>query len=989
MKTKFSGILTLLLAFVVQFTFAQEKTVSGTVSDNNGLPLPGATVIIEGTSTGASADFDGNYSIIANVGDVLNYSFVGYTGQSLPVGASNTINVSLQPDNALEEVVVTAFGTKTRRATTGSVVEVKAADIEKVPVSSFEEALQGQVAGLQSNNASGQPGSSSNVRIRGRGSINGSTAPLYIIDGNPVNVGASAAGPSSTAAAELSNSMSNLNPADIESITILKDASSTSIYGARGANGIVLITTKKGREGKTTFNYSSQVGVSSRTNVNFEVLNASEYTELHREAQINDGVAPAIAVLNYPDSENYDWVDKAFKDDAITAQHNFSASGGNEKTTFFASVGYLDQQGLALGSYLKRLSAKINMQNKVSDNVNFGFNVQGSRSTQGTPQTDSAYFISPVTGGYLNAPTAPFYNEDGTPNQAIPFTNASFLAVDEYNTDRFATYRLLASAFAEIGITDHIKFRTNWGTDLQFANLTAYDDPRTGGNTAEGLGRATKDLSEEIIWNISNTLTYSNTFGEKHNFSLLLGQEAASNTIENITASSENFSTFQLRTLVSGSTPVTTFSDNLGAKLLGFFANMNYGFDNKYNFNATYRKDASSRFGSDNQWGSFYAFGANWVASQEEFLANVDWLDNLKILGSYGIQGNLPGGRYDWRGLYGSGFDYGGQPGNGATQSASPGLKWEEQELTEVGIELGLFNRVNIEAAWYSRETKDLILDVPVSLTDGVSGGTIRQNFGALKNSGFEVNLNAEVLRAKDFSWNLGGNITLNTNELVKIGDEFEDGTKIRREGEAYDTFYMPVWAGVNPANGNPMWFDENNNLTESYANAEFQITGNAEPDFYGGFTSLITYKGLALNALFSYSYGGELYNNVGRISDTDGGFSNINQSRKQLDRWQQPGDVSPNPRRIQGGNNSSNSFSSRYLEDGSYLRLRTLNLAYNLPSKFTDQLGLSTVRLYLQGQNLVTWTEATYDPEQILNGTSWFVYPNARTYSFGVDVQF
>ena len=986
MKTKFSGILTLLLAFVVQLTFAQEKTISGTVSDENNLPLPGATVVISGTSTGTSTDFDGNYSINANVGDILNFSYVGYSGQSLTVGASNSINVTMQADNALEEVVVTAFGAnKTRRATTGSVVEIKSEAIEKVTVSSFEEALQGQVAGLQSVNESGQPGSSSTVRIRGRGSINGSTQPLYIIDGNIVNVGSALAGPD----AQLSNSLSNLNPADIESITVLKDASSTSIYGARGANGIILITTKKGKSGKTAFNYSSQVGVSGLTDVNFEVASASEYIELQREAQINDGVAPAIAVLNYPDGEDSNWYDAAFKSDAITQQHNFSASGGNEKTTFFASMGYMDQQGIALGSYLKRLSAKLNMQNRVSDNVNFGFNVQGSRSTQGTPITDAAYFISPVVGGYLNAPTAPLYNEDGSPNQDIPFSGASFLADQAYNDDRFTTYRFLASVFAEIGITEHIKFRTNWGTDLQFANFTTYDDARTQGNTAFGLGRANKDISEEIIWNISNTLTYSNTFGDKHNFSLLLGQEAASNEAENIAASSENFSTFQLRTLVSGSTPVTTFSNNLRTKFLGFFGNMNYAFDNKYNLNATFRRDASSQFGSDNQWGTFYAFGANWNATQEKFLSNVSWLNNLKILGSYGIQGNLPGGSYDWRGLYGSGFDQDGLPGNGSTQAANPELKWEEQELSEVGIELGLFNRVNIEAAWYNRETKDLILDVPVSLTDGVNGGTIRQNFGALKNSGFEVNLNAEVLRAKDFSWNLGGNITLNTNEIVKIGDEFVDGTKIRREGEAYDTFWRRVWAGVNPANGNPMWLDENDNLTENSALAELQITGTAEPDFYGGLSSLIKYKQLSLNTLFSYSYGGKVYNSAGFITDSDGAFSNVNQSRKQLDRWQNPGDVSPNPRRVAGGNNNSNSASTRYLEDGSYLRLRTAVLSYDLSSKFTDQIGLTGLRLYLQGQNLLTWTEATFDPEQVFQGTAFFVYPNSKTYSFGVDVQF
>ncbi|MDB4304049.1 SusC/RagA family TonB-linked outer membrane protein, partial [Desulfosarcina sp.] len=840
--------------------------------------------------------------------------------------------------------------------------------------------------GLQSVNNSGQPGSANTVRIRGRGSINGSTQPLYIVDGVPVNVGAPAAGPS----ADLQNSMSNLNPADIETVTILKDASSTSIYGARGANGIILITTKKGKQGKTRFSYSSQVGVSSLTDVDLSVLSASEYIELHREAQINSGTEPAIAVLNYPDTDvDTDWYGLAFQDDALTQQHNFSASGGNEKSTFYASMGYMDQQGIALGSYLKRLSAKLSVTSQVSDKVKFGMNVNGTKSNQGTPLTQSAFFISPVVGGYLNAPNSPAYNEDGTPNQDIPFSGASFLAVDAYNDDEFVTYRFLGNVFAEFQISDNLKFRTNWGTDLQFANQTGYDDPRTQGNTAFGVGRANKDLSEEVIWNVSNILTWSQTLGEKHNYSLLVGQEAASNTFENIAGSSENFSTFAFRTLVSGATPVTTFSNNGSSKLMGFFTNLNYSFDSKYHLNATYRKDASSRFGPDNQWGSFWAVGGNWVATNEAFLSDVSWLNTLKVLASYGIQGNLPGGLYDHKALYGSGYDYGGLPGNGSNQSASPSLKWEEQQLFEVGIELAMFDRVSLDATYYSRETEDLILDVPISLTNGVNGGTIRQNFGAMKNSGFEFALRADVIRSNDVTWSVNGNITLNTNEITRIDSEFDDGTKIRREGEAYDTFWMPVWAGVNPANGNPMWYDENDNLTQNYADAEYRITGTAEPEFFGGFGSTLRWKALSLNALFTYSYGNEIYNNAARIIASDGAFSNINQNREQLDRWQQPGDLSPNPRRLQGGNNNSNEFSSRWLEDGSFLRLRTVNLSYELPSKYLDQLGFTGIRMYVQGQNLLTFTEFTMDPEQAIQGTSFFIYPNSKTISVGLDLQF
>lgn len=581
MKLKLTWLTALFMAFVMQLSYAQETTITGNVTSvADGLPLPGVNVIVKGTTRGVQTDFDGNYSINVTVGETLVFSFVSMRSVEFVVGNSTTINVSMEEDvSTLDEIVVTAYGTKTRRATTGSVVEIQSEVIEKVPVSSFEEALQGQIAGLQSVNNSGQPGSANTVRIRGRGSIEGSTQPLYIVDGIPVNVGSPAAGTS----ADLQNSMSNLNPADIESVTILKDASSTSIYGARGANGIILITTKKGKEGKTRFSYSSQVGVSSLTDVDLEVLSASEYIELHREAQVNSGIAPAVAVLNYPDTDvDTDWYDLAFSEDALTQIHNFSASGGNEKTQFFTSLGYMDQQGLALGSYLKRLSAKINVQNTVSDKVKFGMNVSGSRSVQGTPLTNAAFFISPVVGGYLNAPIAPAYNEDGSPNQDIPFSGASFLAVDAFNDDRLVTYRMIGDVFGEVQITDKLKFRTSWGMDLQFANYNNYNDARTQGNTAFGVGRATKDLSEEVIWNLSNVLTWSQSIGDRHDFSILVGQEAASNTFENILASSENFSTFAFRTLVSGATPVTTFSADGSSKLMGFFTNLNYSFDSKY-----------------------------------------------------------------------------------------------------------------------------------------------------------------------------------------------------------------------------------------------------------------------------------------------------------------------------------------------------------------------------------------------------------------------
>jgi len=989
MKTKFSGILTLILALVVQLSFAQEKTITGTITDDTGLPLPGVNIIIKGTNTGTQSDFDGNYSLQAETGKTLIFSYIGFQKQQIKVGASNSINVTMEAGSTLDEVVITGYGgNQAERAITGSVVELKSESFKDVPVSGFEEVLQGKVAGVQSINGSGQPGSSSTIRIRGRGSINGNTQPLYVIDGIPLNSQTSAAGPDPT----LKSSLSQINQNDIESITVLKDASSTSIYGSRGANGVILITTKRGRRNsKTTFNFSSQVGVSARASSR-EFLNAAQYLRLSREGAINAGATPEQAMEQFPETGfDTNWQDLAFDDGAITRRINASARGGGEQTSFYTSIGYEENEGLALGSYLDKLSGKLSLDNKVSDRVRFSVNASGVRTQQGTPGTEAAFFNGPVTGGYLNAPTAPAFNEDGSPNQDIPFTGASFLAIDAYDTEQTVTYRFLGNASATIGITDDLEFSSTWGVDLQFANNTEYNSPLSAGNTAEGIGRATKDLSDAFLYNISNVLSYSTDFGEKHTFSAILGQEATEFETENTFAQSEEFSTFLLTTLNSGANPVTAGSFDAGYSIASYFANANYGFDNKYYINGTFRRDGSSRFGANEKYGNFWAVGTNWNVSNESFLANADWLNNLKIRGSYGIQGNQPDTYYGFIPQLGSGFDYNGSPGQNETQVANPDLKWEEQKLFEVGVDFRLFDRVYSEISYYNRTTEDLILDVPLSFLLGDLNNSAAQNFGSLENKGFEIKFGVDIIKNEDFYWNVETNISVNRNKIVKLVDEFNDGTKIRREGEAFDTFFMPEWVGVNPENGNPQWLDENDEITEDYAVAEAaaRIVGTAESDYFGGLSTNAEYKGFSINALFSFRQGGKIYNNTRRITDSDGAFTNINQGIEQLDRWQNPGDITDVPRRVNGGNNNSNLFSTRWLEDGSYVRLRNATVAYSVPGELLADIGLSSLRIYAQGLNIVTWSDVTGDPEQAIQGTTFFSYPNAKTYTVGVDLTF
>jgi len=986
MIKNYKALLLLLTVFSVQAIFAQ-KTITGIVSDETS-PLPGVSVLIKGTNSGTETDFDGNYSIKAKKGQILEYSFIGMATVVKTVGDSNIINVTLSQstDNILEEVVVTAYGArKAKRAVTGSVQEIKSSEIKDVPVTSFIESVKGRFTGLQSINSSGQPGSSNTVIIRGIGSFQGETQPLYVIDGIPMNTTASYAGPNG----DNKSSLAQLNQADIESITVLKDASSTSIYGARGANGVILITTKQGKSGETKFSFDSSIGYSSRA-TKIDVLSSDDYLMLQREARTNSGTTEENALIMYPDTDvNTDWQKEAFSDSALTNRIHLSAKGGGEKTSFYTSLGYDNTEGMALGSFLKKISTKISVNNKASDNINIKFNVTGSRSNQGTPLTDAAYFVSPIVGGYLYAPTAPVYNEDGNPNQDIPFTGASFVAQHVYDVDEFITYRIFGDLTTNITFLNDFNFNSKIGMDLQYANASTYDSPLTAGNTAFGRGRAAKDLSDALIWTINNSLNWNKKI-KIFNLDVLIGQEVTEFKAENVWAYTENFSTSQLQTLVSGAEPTVTYSYNSDWKLASFYSSANIGFfDSKYNLTATFRKDGSSRFGKAHRWGTFWATGINWNISREDFLQKYSWVNNLKLRASYGIQGNQPSTFYGSLPSLSSGYDYDGNPGQYETRIANPDLKWEEQDLFEVGIDFKFFDVIYGEANYYERKTNDLFLSVPLSITQGDTDNQAIRNWGSMENIGYEAKLGVNIFNKENFEWNIEANLSFNKNKVTKLTEEFRQGSKIRRVGEAFNTFYMPVWAGVNPDDGTPQWYDENNEITGVYDDAEYRVVGIADPDYYGGFSTYLRYKDLSLNAQFFTSQGNKIYNNTSRVLQSDGGFTDLNQSIKQLDRWQEPGDITDVPQRLSGGNNNSNQFSTRWLEEGSYVRLRDITLSYNLSNKTFSKMGFHSIRMYLQGHNALTWTDFSLDPEQTIQGTSWFKYPNPKTYSMGVNISF
>ncbi|SDX11110.1 TonB-linked outer membrane protein, SusC/RagA family [Lutibacter oricola] len=989
MKTKFNGILTLLFALLVQLTFAQEKTISGTVTDDSG-PLPGVNVIIKGTSNGTQTDFDGKYSLKANAGDVFVFSYVGMETVEKTVGASNTINAILKGTNVLEEVVVVGYGTKAKRATTGSITTLKSEVIEESPAANFAESLQGKATGLQSVSASGQPGSNSAVRIRGTASINGLTEPLYIVDGIPITANANTDLGSGGLDSGNRDPLSNINPSDIESVTILKDASSTSIYGSRAANGVIMITTKRGKSGKAKFNFTSQVGISARSVDKLEMLNTQEFLELHREADINAGKEPALALLDWPDSDvDTDWSEYAYRDwQAVTKRHNLSVNGGSDNFNYFASVGHLAQEGIAVNSGIERLNATLNINATTSETTRVGMNFSYSRTDQATSLAESAYFASPVTATYLFRPTSYPYNEDGTPNQVNPVTGGTSFIQDLYYDDEGSiTDRIIGGVNFAWDFYPDFTFQTKFGMDKSFFNYKSYGSSANSSNPSGGS--ATRVYQEAYNWTLTNTVRWNKDLNESHHLDLLLGQEINKEGEDGFWVDTEDFPNGILQNVGSAATVTGHSSNTEDSSIQSYFFNANYDYNKTYHLNGTFRRDASSRFGPDNKWGNFWSVGGNWVISNEEFMSSADWVDVLKLKSSYGVQGNLPSDRYAWQGVY-LNDTYNEAPASyPSSTKQNLDLKWEEQHMFNVGLEFGLFNKLSGEITYFNRKTEDLIFFFDLEPSNGFTG--FWSNNGDFKNSGFEIELSYNVLKNDNLNWNIGGNITFIENEVTRLveGNQGPDSFYNREVGDDWNTFFLEEWAGVDVATGNAMWYDANGNITFDYNSAARQKVGKATPDFFGAVNTDLTYKNWFFNANVAFQSGNDIYNNTSRITNSDGAFSGFNQSREQLDRWQQPGDVSANPKRITGNPTSSNQRSTRWLEDGSYIRLKELKFGYNLPKSVLDNSFLTNGKVYVQGSNLLTFTDFNGDPEQALNGQHWFVYPNSKTLSLGLNLSF
>ena len=1015
-------LMTLLLAMPM-VGWSQTKTVTGTViSGEDNMTLPGVNVRVQGTNRGTVTDIDGGYSIAVVNEEILVFSYIGFLNQDVSVGNQSTIDITLVPDaKTLGEVVVVGYGSVTRGDLTGNVASLKGSEIANVPVPTFQEAIQGRMSGVFVESSSGKVGEGVKIRIRGTSSISGGNEPLYVIDGIPVT---------SSGTIGKSNPMADINFNDIESFEVLKDASAAAIYGARASNGVVLITTKSGTSGKTKFNVGIQRGVSSPTRKQ-EFLNSAQFVELMRESGYNNDLENGLDPINNPaDYEDSDlefvegrldryaghtnwrdgtvdtnWQELAFNPDAGITNVNFSANGGNESTRFYLSTAYDKQEGILIRNSFERISGRLNLDHRVSDRFTIGANFSLAR-TETTRLPEDNNFNNPIQLVAL-APVTPVRDENGMLYDR-PTTTYYNNLIDSENANWLSTnYRNINNIFGEFVFNENLKFRSDFAVDIINQNDERFFGSRT--NDGQGInGFGTSRWERIVNYNTNNYFTFTKAFEERHRIEVVAGM-SFQKTEDNYTrVDGQQFPLDALRTLESAAEIVEGTSEFTNFTFLSYFSRINYKLDNKYLVTLSARYDASSRFGANNKYGFFPAGSVGWILTEEDFLKGKEGLSLLKLRSSYGITGNAEIGDFDHLGLYGP-SSYGLRPGLDPTQIKNPNLTWETTSQFNIGVEFGLFNdRITGELDYYDKQTSDLLLLLPLPGTSGFE--SFRQNTGTMQNYGFEVVLNSANYADQNFSWNTSLNLARNINEVKELSEgqtsippsnsRFLNGIFI---GEPIGVFYGPNYAGVDPDNGDALYYS-NEQLTETtndYNSAPRMVVGNPNPDFIAGITNSISYKNLQLSFLFQGVFGNDIYEGGGGFYAANGDWFD-NSTAQQFDRWQNPGDITSIPQARLGECNGCNA-SSRYISDGSYVRLKTLSLGYNLPSSIVETMKITSARFYLMAQNLLTFTNYMgWDPEvnadylgdttsnaNVFQGNDFYSAPQAQSFSLGLNVGF
>lgn len=1006
-------LLSMMLMFLLVSSAWAQRTITGTVTSADGA-LPGATVQIKGTQQGTQTDIEGKYSItVPDETTTLVYRFVGYSPIEEIIGNRTVIDVVMK-DSDLEAVFVTGYtGNKTREELISALSVVDGGEIAQVPLTDVNQLIQGRVAGAQSTSSVGQPGAVAQIRVRGTGSVGANSSPLYVIDGVIVqdspDLSAIYANTGGTQTSLIQDPLSNINPNDIENITVLKDAVAVALYGSRGANGVILVTTKAGKGGKTKFKLSSQYGTTTPNFNGYAPLTTDQYIDYYSEVLANSGFDQGTIDAEFPAelrNTNTNWVDEAFRT-GITQSHDLSASGGNEKTTFFVSGSYFTQEGILIGSDFDRYSGRVNINHKANDKLSFGTQLNVSYTDRRSASPGNQ-FNSPLLGAYLNAPyDSPRDPVTGELVNGIgygTFIQDNFVRTTELNKRLSGTFRTLGNINASYKIIKGLSIDGKVGIDWinlsekSITDLTTSDgglrDPNGGIR-----GRITQGATENFTLTSQAILRYNRVFNEVHTFDVLVGAETQSNKNNSFGTGGTGFANGLLLTLNSAAVPESTFGEGSDNTFASALANFNYSYMGKYRLTASVRRDGSSRFGANNRSATFWAVGGSWSLKDESFLQDVELVNLLKLRAGYGISGNAnfstqeaPTNNFPSLGLYSFSVAYNGQPAAVPSQIANPNLKWERTSQMDIGLDFGILKeRINGSIDWYSRESVDLLFEVPVPSTTGFT--TRNDNIGKIRNTGVEIQVvTRNVVGGKDgVSWTSTFLFTSNRNEVVELpnGADIVQGTQVLREGEPVRSFYLRDYQGADPETGQPTWLTEEGTLTSSYGEANRRIVGDAAPKWYGSFINSVSYKGFDFSALLYVIQGNDIYNDTRRIADSDGAFFGLNQTSATIeDRWRQPGDIASRPQALLGGNRNANQASTRYLEDGSYIRLRNITLGYTLPASVLSKAKLAGVRVYVQGTNLWTATNYTgFDPEADERGTEFFRYPNGKALTFGIDI--
>ena len=996
-------MLFLSLLFISIGIITAQTQVSGVVVDETGETVIGATILIKGTSQGTVTDFDGNFALSAPGNATLVISYVGMNTQEVAAKANMRI-VMTSDSELLEEVIVTGYGSFKKSTFTGSASNVSTERLQDVPALSVSSKLAGGAAGVQITSTSGQPGAVESVRIRGMGSINASNEPLYVIDGVPMSTGDASGFGYSDAGSSL---LSTINSNDIESITVIKDAAAASLYGSRAANGVIVITTKKGKAGKTKFNFKSDWGFSDMA-VDYRPSLSGEdrrdllhhgFVNYRRNAGVSEADAIDFADSNIDDfagkpwSGYTDWKDILFKKGSHQ-NYEFSAQGGNESTQFYTSLAYTEQEGITANSGYERFTGNASL-NHTAGRFKFDFSTFFTKTNQ-EQISEGTSFASPIMVTAMTASPSTFpYNEDGTYSTNFPALNgANILQTMEHNYDRNSINRSLNTASATWNIWDNLRLKEVLNYDFNQTNNRVWWDPRSND------GRSSSGVFQRYMLNrnkltTQTQLTYDKVVAEDHKFDVLLGFETEDYKLDYTYANGNDYPGYLPEITNAANTRSASQIDTY--RMTSLLGRLNYDYKNRYYVSGSFRRDGSSRLAEEARWGNFWSVSGSWRLSEEAFMENAEVITDAKLRASFGLNGTQPSSYFDYMGVYGFGYNYNGKPGSAETRLFNPDLKWEKNHATNIGIDLTFMERFTMTLDWYNRDTKDLLLDQPISTTTGLS--SILKNVGSMRNRGFEVELKSTNMNTKDWFWTTSLNLSHNKNTLTRLdGEQTEipNGLRVHRVGESYNSFFMYEYAGVDPKTGKEAYYlndgtDNARNTTVNSAEAEKIIVGNNEPTVMGGLTNFISWKFIDLNMTFTYSLGGKVYDSARWIHSNGGTYhynGNVPAYNKMEDMWQQEGDVAKLPQFAYG---NADVHSSRWLLSTDHLRLKNLTLGFSLPETFAQKAGLSKVRAYMSANNLLTFKkkELDFDPEVPANGISTFETPALKTVTFGVQLSF